>query len=163
MLICSRHPLLSWIDTSHRFCPHLRVSVQGKCGLEDPSAVTVPLSIDCCSRNLLCARVAKMVCPPDAEDLSDLANVTIFRLVANSRPAEARDTMASLHGNGVLTAKITEEFAQMEADVLKRDASATGWAVLYSTLARRRRLSILLCMSFFGQFSGNNVGCLHLM
>ncbi|EPS37058.1 hypothetical protein H072_9328 [Dactylellina haptotyla CBS 200.50] len=39
-------------------------------------------------------------------------------LVANSRPIEARDTMASLHANGVLSNKVAEEFAQMEADII---------------------------------------------
>ncbi|KAK6338584.1 hypothetical protein TWF730_002647 [Orbilia blumenaviensis] len=78
-------------------------------------------------------------------------------LVANSRSAEARDVMASLHANGVVTRKVSEEFTQMEADVKQRDGMPTGWSILYSTPARKRRLFILLCMSLFGQMSGNNI------
>lgn len=78
-------------------------------------------------------------------------------LVANSRSSEARDVMASLHANGVLTRKVSEEFAQMEADVKQRDGMPTGWSVLYSSKSRKRRLFILLCMSLFGQMSGNNI------
>ncbi|KAK6526618.1 hypothetical protein TWF694_005200 [Orbilia ellipsospora] len=78
-------------------------------------------------------------------------------LAANSRSSEARDILASLHANGVVTNKVAEEFSQMQADVRQRDGLPKGWSVLYSSLSRRRRLFILMCMSFFGQFSGNNI------
>ncbi|KAF3082950.1 hypothetical protein TWF569_001675 [Orbilia oligospora] len=78
-------------------------------------------------------------------------------LAANSRSSEARDVMTSLHSNGVLTNKVSEEFARMEIDVKQRDGMPTGWSVLYSSKSRKRRLFILLCMSLFGQMSGNNI------
>jgi len=78
-------------------------------------------------------------------------------LISKGYLVEARDIMAMLHADGILTPAVMDEVTKIELEVKQNVDIQPGWSVLYSSPSRKRRLFILLCMSLFGQFSGNNV------
>jgi len=81
-------------------------------------------------------------------------------LLAHDRREEAIAIMAKYHGDGDANSpivqlqlhEITEDFA-----VTQTDSAWWDFRELFSTRQARYRLYMVICMAFFGQWSGNNV------
>lgn len=84
-------------------------------------------------------------------------------LIANSRVDEAREIIIRYHANGDPSHPIVNlEVSEMVEDLrssggLMSAKSYFDVSGLFRTQGRRYRIFVLVCMSWFGQFSGNNV------
>ncbi|KAJ6259708.1 Lactose permease [Drechslerella dactyloides] len=84
-------------------------------------------------------------------------------LIANNHVEEARRIIVRFHANGDASHPIVDlEMSEMVEDLrasggLMTVASYFDISGLFRTKGRRYRIFILVCMSWFGQFSGNNI------
>ncbi|KAF3922647.1 hypothetical protein ABW21_db0201703 [Orbilia brochopaga] len=84
-------------------------------------------------------------------------------LIANNRVEEARQIIIRYHANGNAAHPIVNlEMSEMVEDLkssggLMTAASYFDISTLFRTKGRRYRIFVLVCMSWFGQFSGNNI------
>lgn len=81
-------------------------------------------------------------------------------LIANDRADEALAILAKYHGDGNPNDPIVQlQFREiMEDNAATNDANAWwDFRELFNTRAARYRLSMVIAMAFFGQWSGNNV------
>lgn len=81
-------------------------------------------------------------------------------LISKDRREEAIAIMAKYHGDGDANSplvqlqlhEITEDFS-----TARDDNPWWNFTELYNTKGARYRLAMVICMAFFGQWSGNNV------
>lgn len=85
-------------------------------------------------------------------------------LVANDRHEEALKLMVKYHGAGDESSEIVkleyeEMQAQIRSDVATESMESPWWDYreIFSTKENRYRIFVVLCMSLFGQVSGNNI------
>lgn len=81
-------------------------------------------------------------------------------LMSKDRNEEALAIMAKYHGDGNANAPLVQLQVQQIADDFSSAHNDNPWwdfRELVNTKAARYRLYMVICMSFFGQWSGNNV------
>ncbi|PCD28433.1 hypothetical protein FGRA07_03572 [Fusarium graminearum] len=88
-------------------------------------------------------------------------------LIAQGRDGEARDFIVKHHANGDAEHPIVAIEMHEIRDSLSEVQGRSQWACfdlrsLYKSPARRYRLLLVIAMSWFGQFSGNNVSSYYL-
>lgn len=81
-------------------------------------------------------------------------------LIAHGRQEEALHIFAKYHGDGDINTPIVqlqyrEVIEQME--LYRNENPWWDFRELYNTKAARYRIAMVICMAFFGQWSGNNV------
>ena len=79
-------------------------------------------------------------------------------LIANDRHEEALDTMARFHGEGNRDSPIVKlEYKEMVEDISVTGSDKRWWDYreLFNSREARYRTSLVVCMAFFGQWSGN--------
>jgi MFS family permease len=81
-------------------------------------------------------------------------------LIAHGRREEALHIFAKYHGDGDINTPIVqlqyrEVIEQME--LYRNENPWWDFRELYNTKAARYRIAMVICMAFFGQWSGNNV------
>jgi len=83
--------------------------------------------------------------------------------MANSKESEAREFIVHYHANGDANHPIVAvEMAEMAESIRMSGGMMSAktyfdWSSLFSSKGRRYRVFVLVCMSWFGQFSGNCV------
>jgi MFS family permease len=81
-------------------------------------------------------------------------------LIAHGRREEAKQIFAKYHGDGNINAPIVELQCREVAEQMALYKNENPWwdfRELYNTKAARYRIAMVICMAFFGQWSGNNV------
>jgi len=79
-------------------------------------------------------------------------------LIANDRHEEALDTMARFHGEGNRDSPIVKlEYKEMVEDISVTGSDKRWWDYreLFNSREARYRTMLVVCMAFFGQWSGN--------
>lgn len=81
-------------------------------------------------------------------------------LIANDRAEEALAIFAKYHGEGDVNAPLVQlEYKEVLEDYQAQDAKGRWWDYreLFRNKQARYRIALVICVSFFGQWSGNNV------
>ena len=81
-------------------------------------------------------------------------------LVSKGKESQALQTLAYYHADGDETdALVLYEFNEIKAGIeLDRSiASNVGWSALWSTPGNRKRMTIIIAIAFFSQWSGNGL------
>ncbi|EKM58043.1 uncharacterized protein PHACADRAFT_252012 [Phanerochaete carnosa HHB-10118-sp] len=81
-------------------------------------------------------------------------------LVSKGKETQALRTLAHYHSDGDETdALVLYEFNEIKAGIeLDRTVTSNvGWSALWSTPGNRRRMTIIIAMAFFSQWSGNGL------
>ena len=81
-------------------------------------------------------------------------------LMAHDQREEAQRIFAKYHAEGDTSAKIVQlQMAQVDEQMrlFRSDNPWWDFRELYNTRAARYRIAMVICMAFFGQWSGNNV------
>ena len=81
-------------------------------------------------------------------------------LIAHDRAEEAVQIFAKYHGDGGVNEPIVQLQYREIVEQKEQHRNENPWwdfRELYSTKAARYRVSMVICMAFFGQWSGNNV------
>lgn len=86
-------------------------------------------------------------------------------LISQGRTEEARAVLAKYHGNGDPHAPLVElEWKEFEESIMLNASDKRWWdySELVNTPNARYRTYMMLMMGFFGQWSGNGLGCVRL-
>jgi len=85
-------------------------------------------------------------------------------LIANGRSDDARTMLTKWHGNGDEDIALVKlEFRQMRNVIEAEVTNETGWKELFTSPGNRKRVSILVCLGCFSQWSGNGLVSYYLV